>query len=182
MERLLRLAKKIEDVELRKKVEDFLKNLELTHPEFKKYPKTPLEEAKSPFTVVNVGTVERKVLEHTVALTEACIKVSEILERNFGVKLKRDYLIAAAILHDLMKCFEWTLACQPTGILLDHTMLAVAELYKRGFPEEVIHIVASHYGESGSTPPRTLEAFLLHYLDTTLSLMEFYIALFKGKQ
>jgi hypothetical protein len=53
-------------------------------------------------------------------------------------------------------------------------MLCVAELYHREFPEQVIHIVASHFGEGGPTPPRNFEALILHYVDTLFSLVEFY--------
>jgi 7,8-dihydroneopterin 2',3'-cyclic phosphate phosphodiesterase len=54
-------------------------------------------------------------------------------------------------------------------------MLGVAELYRREFPEQVIHIVASHFGESGPTPPRTIEALILHYVDNILSIIESYV-------
>jgi hypothetical protein len=54
-------------------------------------------------------------------------------------------------------------------------MLAVAEFYYRGFPENVIHIIASHFGETGPTPPRNYEALILHYVDTLLSLTEFHL-------
>ncbi|MEE9405803.1 MAG: HD domain-containing protein, partial [Candidatus Aenigmarchaeota archaeon] len=52
-----------------------------------------------------------------------------------------------------------------TESLLDHTMLGTAELYARGFPEKVVHIVASHFGEEGPTPPQTIEALLFHKMD-----------------
>jgi hypothetical protein len=58
--------------------------------------------------------------------------------------------------------------------MLDHTMLATAELYTRNFPEEVIHIVASHFGEAGPTPPRTFEALIFHHLDSLVSIIEYY--------
>ncbi len=182
MERLLKLAEKIKDKNLRKKVIELLKNPSLQHPEFNKYPKEKLENAISLFTVTTPSgpiTVPRDVLNHTIAVTKACICLSQILKDTFGLKLNEDYLIAAALLHDVMKVFEWKRdekGIEPTGILLDHSMLAVAELYRRDFPEEVIHIVASHIGESGPTPPRTFEALLLSQVDSMLSLIEFRIA------
>jgi 7,8-dihydroneopterin 2',3'-cyclic phosphate phosphodiesterase len=90
-----------------------------------------------------------------------------------------DYLIAGALLHDIMKIFEWKVeGGEPkhTGILLDHSTLAVAELYHRGFPEGVIHIVASHFGEAGPTPPRNFEALILHHVDSLASMVEFHIS------
>lgn len=174
MQKLIKLAEKIKEEKLRKGVVEFLKDPSLTHPEFKKYPRAEIEKIKVPFTMANLGTVERDVLNHTIALVDLCIKITDTLEKNFGVKLNRDYLIAGAILHDVMKIFEWKSSKEHTGILLDHSMLGVAELYKRDFPEEVIHIVASHFGEGGSTPPRNFEALIFHYLDSLLSAFEFY--------
>jgi len=185
MKKLLELTKKIKDKALRKKVVDFLKDLRLSSKDFKKYPKEKLEKGGSYFVIPTsgLGPIERDVLNHTVTVTEFCIKTVEVFKKNYGLKLKRDFLIAASILHDIMKLFEYkrdkTGELEPTGIMLDHSMLAVAELYARDFPEEVIHIVASHYGESGPTPPRSFEAVIFHHLDSLASLVEYY---HKGKK
>jgi len=185
MKKLLKLAERIEDKTLRKKVINFLKDLRLTSKYFKKYPKERLEDAGSLFVVPTsgLGPIERDIVNHTVALTDLCIKTADNFNKNYGLKLKKDFLIAASILHDLMKVFEYKRDkdrdLEPTGIMLDHTMLVVAELYKRDFPEEVIHIVASHYGESGPTPPRSFEAVIFHHLDTLVSIVEYY---HKGKK
>jgi len=180
MKRMLKLAEKIGDRVLRKKVIDFLRDLRLTSKDFKKYPKEKLEKAGSLFVVPTsgLGPIERDIVNHTVALTELCIKTAENFKKNYGLKLKKDFLVAASILHDLMKVFEYKRDkdgdLEPTGIMLDHTMLAVAELYKRDFPEEVIHIIASHFGEAGPTPPRSFEAVIFHHLDSLVSIVEYY--------
>ncbi|MCX6821147.1 MAG: HDIG domain-containing protein [Candidatus Aenigmarchaeota archaeon] len=180
MKDLLELTKKIEDKTLREKVVEFLKDLRLSSKHFKKYPKEKLDNAGSLFVISTsgLGPIERDIVNHTVALTDLCISVSENFEKNYGLKLKKDFLVAASILHDLMKSFEYKRdkkgELEPTGIMLDHTMLAVAELYKRDFPEEVIHIVASHFGEGGPTPPRTFEAVVFHHLDSLVSMIEYY--------
>jgi 7,8-dihydroneopterin 2',3'-cyclic phosphate phosphodiesterase len=178
MQKLIELAKKIKDKELRKKVVDFLKDPKLSHPDFKKYPKEKIEEARAVFTVVTpqgpLGA-ERDVLNHTVALVDLCEKTSDNLEKNYKILIDRDSLIAGALLHDICKIFEWKKTkegFEPTGILLDHTMLGTAEFYHREFPEKVIHLVASHFGESGPTPPRNFEAMILHHCDSFLSLTE----------
>lgn len=179
MEQLIELTNQIKDGELRKKVAGFLKNPSLSHKDFKKYPKEDLKKAKTPFSVGG-GVAKRDVLNHTIAVTELCIKTAEVAEKNFGVKVNKDYLIAGAILHDMMKLFEWKIDEEgdpvPTGVLLDHSFLGVAELYYRGFPERVIHMVASHFGEHGPTPPRNFEALVLHYVDSMLALVEFHQA------
>jgi len=187
MQKLIELAQKIKDEELRKKVIEFLKDPKLSHKDFKKYPKMKIEEAGSVFTVGGPGgaaSVERDVLNHTIALADLCLKTAESIEKNYGIPVNRDHLIAAAILHDLPKIFEWKKSkegFEHTGILLDHSMLGVAEFYHRGFPEQVIHIIASHFGETGPTPPRNFEALIFHYCDTLLSLTEFHLYGTKAK-
>jgi len=181
MKQLIELAQKIKDKELRKKVIEFLKDPKLSHRDFKKYPRTKIEEAGSMFTVSSPSgsaSVERDVLTHSIALADLCLKTAEIIENSYKIPINKDNLMAAAILHDLMKMFEWKKrkeGLEHTGILLDHSMLAVAELYHRGFPEEIIHLIASHFGEGGPTPPRNFEALIFHYCDTLLSLIEFHL-------
>jgi len=181
MNELIKLAEKIKDEELRRKVIEFLKDPKLSHKEFKKYPRMKIEEAGSMFTVGGANgatTVERDVLNHTIALVDLCLKTADTFEKNYKVPINRDYLVAAAILHDIPKIFEWKKGKQGlehTGIMLDHSMLGVAELYHREFPEGVIHIIASHFGEGGPTPPRNFEALILHHLDTMISLAEFHL-------
>jgi 7,8-dihydroneopterin 2',3'-cyclic phosphate phosphodiesterase len=178
VEKLIKLAQNIKDDSLRNKVINYLKDPSLSHKEFKKYPQGKIEEVKTPFTIGHIGTSERDVLNHTISVTEVCIKIADLIENIYGVKINRDYLIAGALIHDVMKIFEWKKendSIEHTGILLDHSMLGVAELYRREFPEQVIHIVASHFGEAGPTPPRTIEALILHYVDNMLSIIESYV-------
>jgi 7,8-dihydroneopterin 2',3'-cyclic phosphate phosphodiesterase len=178
MKELIKLAKKIKDKELEKKVIDILKNPKLSSKDFKKYPSVKMKDARTPFTVGGGVSVERDVLNHTIAVVDACERVAEVFEERYGVSLNKDYLLAGAILHDIMKIFEWKLGAQGiehSGILLDHTMLATAELYHRDFPEQVIHMVASHFGETGPTPPRSFEALILHNVDNMLSLAEYHM-------
>lgn len=185
MKKLIDLANRIKDVELRKKVVEFIKNPTLSHKEFRKYPKMQMEEAKTVFGSSQGGTVERDVLNHTITLAELCIRMAEVVKKNYGVPLNEDDLLAAAIVHDYMHLYEYKktkAGIESTGILLDHTMLAVAELYHRGFPEKIIHIVAAHFGESGPTPPRNFEALIFHHLDNLLAMVEFHMQGAKAQQ
>jgi len=181
MEILLKLAEKIEDEELRKKVIDYLKDKKLKNPYFEKYKREDLNKAGSYFSVggSSVGPVERDVVHHTAVLTHLVIQAAKVIEAGYGIKLDMDSLIAASLCHDVMKSAEYNRdengELEPTGISLDHTVLGTAELYARGFPEEVIHIVASHAGESGTTPPRSFEAILFHELDSLTSVIEYYV-------
>lgn len=178
MKELIKLAKKIKDKGLEKKVINVLKNPKLSSKDFKKYPSMKMKDARTPFSVGGGVSVERDVLNHTIAVVDACERVAEVFEERYGVSLNKDYLLAGAILHDIMKIFEWKLGAQGiehSGILLDHTMLVTAELYHRNFPEQVIHMVASHFGETGPTPPRSFEALILHNVDNMLSLAEYHM-------
>jgi len=186
MQRLIELAKQIKNKELREKVISLLNNPKLSNKNFEKYRPEDMSKVRALFTVGGVGTVERgDLITHTVAATELCIKTAETLEKEYGIKIDTDELIAGALLHDLMKVFEWKITekgAERTDISLDHSILGAAELYSRNFPEKVIHMVASHFGETGPTPPRNFEALILHHVDSFLSLTEFYLYGVEQKQ
>lgn len=170
LEKLIKLAERIEDKTLREKTIQILKNISLTHPEFSKYEKEDPEKVLTPFGV-NGKYVFRDLINHTEAVTKGCIALAEEIEKVYGIKIKKDYLIAGALLHDIMKVYEYKDA-KPTNILLDHSSLALAELYRRDFPEEVLHLIISHTGAT-ATPPKTVEALILHYVDSLFALIEF---------
>lgn len=180
MESLIRLAEKIKNNDLREKVIEYLKDKKLKNRNFEKYKREELNKAGSYFNVSgsSLGPIERDVIHHTTVLTHLVIQAVKIIENGYGIKLDMDALIAASICHDIMKSTEYNRdesgELSPTGISLDHTILGTAELYARNFPEEVIHIVASHAGDSGTTPPRSFEAVIFHHLDTLASLIEYY--------
>lgn len=170
IEKLIELAEKIKDVKLKEKTIELLKDIKLTHPEFQKYERENPEDVKTPFAINDVIVI-RDLINHTISVVEVCMKIVDVIEKNYGFKANRDVLIAGALLHDIMKVYEFKDG-KPTGVLLDHSALALAELYKREFPEEVLHLVISHAATS-TNPPKTLEALILHYVDTLLALVEF---------
>jgi 7,8-dihydroneopterin 2',3'-cyclic phosphate phosphodiesterase len=51
------------------------------------------------------------------------------------------------------------------GGKVDHLTLMVSELMKRDFPLEIVHVVASHHGDVGSTKPKTIEALIVSIAD-----------------
>jgi 7,8-dihydroneopterin 2',3'-cyclic phosphate phosphodiesterase len=185
MDRLIKLAGSIKDEDLRKKVIEFIKDPKLSHKEFKKYPSMKIEEARTVFSAQG-SPVERDVLMHTISLVELCMRAADVVEKNYEIPINKDHLVAAAILHDFTHLFEYKRdkagEIEHTGVMLDHSMLAVAEFYHRGFPENVIHIIAAHFGESGPTPPRNFEALIMHHLDTMLAMVEFHMYGSRAKQ
>ncbi|MEM2280439.1 MAG: hypothetical protein QXZ68_00405 [Candidatus Bathyarchaeia archaeon] len=48
---------------------------------------------------------------------------------------------------------------------MDHLSIAIAELVRRGFPLELIHVVSAHHGEYGPIRPHTIEALICHLAD-----------------
>lgn len=176
MQKLLELAQKIQNGEIREKVITLIKDPKLSNPNFRKYPREDIVKVRTPFSVSDLGVAIREVVNHTVTNTELCLQIADTFEKNYGVKVDRDVLIAGSLLHDIMKVYEWRIDEEgdpvPTGLTMDHVFLGVSELYARGFPEEIIHVVAATQGER--TPPKSLEALILHYVDTLTSLTEFF--------
>ncbi len=166
---LLELAARIKDKSLRKKVEDILKKPSLSHKGLElKYPKTDIKEA--PASVGFHHTQTGGLLEHIYSVTLMCISLAESLEKANGQKLDKDSLIAGALVHDIGKL--WIFKKGGSGwamneSIMDHTVLGAAELYSRGFPERIIHLVSSSHSEpDGLIPPQTLEALILHTVDS----------------
>ncbi|WP_456374122.1 HDIG domain-containing metalloprotein [Methanocaldococcus sp.] len=167
MERLIKLAEQIKDENLRKKVIEFLKNPKATHPEIVD---TGISVEESPASINWHHRYEGGLIEHTVSVTKMALKIADVLEEVYGVNVNRDYIIAGALLHDIMKPYNYIKKEDGTYdhydmFNLDHLTLAVAELYKRDFPLEVIKIVASHHGEHSPTRPSSIEAYIVHYAD-----------------
>jgi len=172
MKRLIALAEKIKDKKLREKTIKLLEEPEISNSEII-YPKSELKEI--PAWIGAHHNYKGGQLEHTINVTEISLSIAEQFEKMYDAKINKDHLIAGALLHDIMKVFilkksgkNWEL----TGALLDHADFSACELYARGFPEEVVHIVASHGGETGAANPRTLEALIVYHADVVDSAGE----------
>jgi len=111
------------------------------------------------------------LLEHTVAVTRLAICLCDLVEEVYGGEVDRDAVLAGAILHDVMKCYVYAptggdrFASSSLGDRIDHLTLLVAEMYKRDFPLDVIHVVASHHGDESPVKPKTLEALIVSIAD-----------------
>ena len=110
-------------------------------------------------------------------MTKIALQLAEHFEKIYKAKINKDHLIAGALLHDIGKVFllkksgkRW----EHTGLTLDHADLGAAMLFEKGFPEEVIHIVAAHGGDMGQqgANPRTLEATIVFYSDVIDAAVE----------
>lgn len=161
-----KIAGKIRDEKLRKLVLDTLKNPRMSNKSFK-YEAMGFDIA--PASINWHHTKKGGLLEHTCTVAELCIAVIDRMKKDYGTEIDSDSLIAAALVHDIGKLWEMRIDkdgdFDGTGVSLDHSMLGVGELFARGFPEPVLHIVASHFGENGPTPPKTVEAKIFHTID-----------------
>ncbi len=111
------------------------------------------------------------LLEHTASVVRVALAFCDIVEEYYGGEVDRDTVIAGAVLHDVMKCFCYEAAPgggyrgSDFGDRVDHLTLMVGELMSRGFPLEVVHVVAAHHGDVGPTKPRSLEALIVSVAD-----------------
>ena len=118
------------------------------------------------------------LLEHTLSM----IKIGVFLSEHYRQYVIKDILLASIFLHDAGKTQELRVKNNVTeysdeGRLLGHIVLGADAVNKKiaeipGFPENLklhlLHSIISHHGEleyGSPKRPKTLEAFLLHYID-----------------
>jgi 7,8-dihydroneopterin 2',3'-cyclic phosphate phosphodiesterase len=168
--KLQELVDKIQSGALRKKVLEFLEN-----PTFsldgKVYSGPSFD--VSPGGITHHHTYQGGYLEHVLATEKIASALCDVAEQIYGGKVDRDLVTAGVLLHDIYKPATYMLnenggfTSSPLVDYLDHISLATAELVRRDFPIELIHIVTAHYGSHGPTYPRTIEALVVHLADNT---------------
>ncbi len=166
--KLKELSDKIQSEKLRRKVTDFLEN-----PTFKLNGK----EYSGPSFDVSPGglshhhTYRGGYIEHVVSTAKLASALCDAVEDVYGGKVDRDLVTAGILLHDIFKPVTYALdeggefTSSALADYLDHISLATAELVRRDFPLELIHIVTAHYGSYGPVRPRTIEALVVHLAD-----------------
>jgi len=160
-----KLAGSIGDEVLRNKTLDLLSN-----------PSLDLESPRLALDECPAGAYQHHsycggLLQHTIGVTKLSLTLCDLVEGVYGGKVDRDTVIAGALIHDIMKCYTYEpkgnggYMTSPLGEKVDHLTLLVAELYKRSFPIDVIHIVASHHGDVSPVKPKTMEALIVSIAD-----------------
>ena len=171
MDELEKFVDSISDPKLREKVKELLYE-----------PDISIESSMLPLEETPAGAYMHHayvggLLEHTVAVTRLAITLCDLVEEVYGGEVNRDLVLAGALLHDVMKCHVYTpsehggYASSPLGDRIDHLSLLVAEMYKRGFPVDLIHVAASHHGDQSPVRPKTLEALIVSIADLADSEM-----------
>lgn len=168
-ERLKEFVNKIKNESLRKKTMEFLKNPTIEI-EGKTYSGLSLD--VSPAGLSRHHSYPGGFIEHVVATAEIALDLCDVAEEVYGGKVNKDFVLSGIILHDIFKPLTYaesenrSYMITPLGDYLDHLSLIVSEMVKRGFPLEVVHIVAAHHGgEAGPVWPRTVEALICHLAD-----------------
>jgi 7,8-dihydroneopterin 2',3'-cyclic phosphate phosphodiesterase len=168
-EHLKKLVNKIKNEPLRKKTLDFLENPTIKIGG-KIYSGLPL--SVSPAGLSRHHSYPGGFIEHVAATAEIALNLCDVAERVYGGKVNKDFVLSGILLHDILKPLTYaqsenrSYTVTPLGDYLDHLSLIVSEMVKRGFPLEVVHIVAAHHGgEAGPVWPRTTEALICHLAD-----------------
>jgi 7,8-dihydroneopterin 2',3'-cyclic phosphate phosphodiesterase len=165
---LKEIADKIQDGNLRSQVADFLEK-----PTFSLDGKVyggPSFDA-CPGGLSHHHTYTGGYMEHVVATWKIAVALCDAVEQVYGGKVDRDLVTAGVLLHDIFKPVTYIVdeqgnfSSSPLADRLDHISLATAEMVRRNFSSELIHIVASHYGNYGPIKPRTVEALVVHLAD-----------------
>lgn len=162
---------KIGDKSLRDKVTNFIENPTIEI-EGRVYSGLPLD--ISPAGLSHHHGYPGGFIEHVYSTTEIALALCKIAKKIYHAKIDVDTVVAGAILHDILKPLTYvtrengTYGITPLGERLDHLTLIVSELVRRGFPLNLVHIVASHMGwQSSPIGPRTVEALIVHLADST---------------
>jgi 7,8-dihydroneopterin 2',3'-cyclic phosphate phosphodiesterase len=166
--KLRALTSRIRDKSLREKTLEVLKN-----PSFevagKKHEGLSLD--VSPAGLSHHHCYPGGYVEHIVSAAEIALALCDSVEKIYHGKVNRDLVLAGILLHDVFKVVTYeerkTGGYDSTRLAdyLDHLSLATAELVRRGFPLELVHIVSAHHGAYGPIRPRTVEALICHLAD-----------------
>jgi len=168
---LRRVVNNIRDKTLRRKVVAILEN-----PSIKIggriYSGLPLE--RSPASVWRHHSYTGGFIEHTLALHELSMSLARMVKTVYRCRVDTDLVTCGVLLHDIFK--PATYKERETGRYrrsnlaerLDHLTLATAELIRRGFPLDAVHVVAASHGRQyGPIGPMTIEALICHLADRT---------------
>jgi 7,8-dihydroneopterin 2',3'-cyclic phosphate phosphodiesterase len=168
--RLKQIATRIKNKSLQKKTLEFLENPTVKI-EDKTYSGLPLDLA--PAGLSRHHSYPGGFVEHVLASTKIALTLCDVVESVYNGKVNRDLVLTGMILHDVFKPLTYEMrengsyAVTPLGDRIDHLTLITSELIRRGFPLDIVHIVAAHHGgEAGPIYPRTVEALICHLADS----------------
>ncbi len=164
--KLLQYANSIQDNEIRRVTLDILNKPVITFTKVK--PKITLWE--SPAAPKKHHAYPGGLLDHTLGVVEIALSLAKVYENVYGVKVDRDIIIAASLLHDLFKYYQYEVDPLTGGFrprsdwYFSHDFAMVAELSIRLAPERLIRAVAEVHG---TIPFTSIESQIVHQADST---------------
>ncbi len=167
--RLKKSVSQITDRSLRQKVAALIVSPSIEI-DGKVYRGVPLE--KSPAGLSHHHSYTGGLVEHMISTTNIALALCDVIEDTYRGKINRNLVVAGALIHDIFKTLTYAerengvYVNSPIAERLDHLTLGVAELVRRGFPLDIVHIMDSHMGwQHGPIGPRTAEALIVHLAD-----------------
>ena len=164
---LMEFAEKhIEDGKVREAVVDVLSNPRITFAEVE--PKIPLEEA--PAAPRAHHSYPGGLIDHTLGVAILSKHLARAFSELYGYAVRRDYVIAASLLHDLFKYYQYEYDEVTGGFrqredwYLQHDFALIAELSHRKAPEYIIRVCAEAHGFNVLATP---EGQIVHLADST---------------
>jgi 7,8-dihydroneopterin 2',3'-cyclic phosphate phosphodiesterase len=112
---------------------------------------------------------EVKLVDHIRWVLDAALQMASLAEGRMGISLDRELLIAAAILHDLGKAFEYREGENgpeetDIGRQFPHGFWGTHVAMEEGASRKLAHLIATH-GHQSPIPPQLPEGIILHYAD-----------------
>ncbi len=158
------IAERIGDREVR----DIVMNI-LEKPELSYSTTTPLIKLEeSPAAPRKHHFFTGGLLLHTLSVVRIAEAISRIVEEVYGIRVNRDLVMAAALLHDIYKYYQYVRDEVYGGYkmredwYLAHHYALVGELVVRRAPERLIRIVSEVHGD---VPFTTIEGLVVHLAD-----------------
>ncbi|ADM28581.1 metal dependent phosphohydrolase [Ignisphaera aggregans DSM 17230] len=165
LDMLIELANRINRNDLKQLVIDILRNPRLSISSVE--PSISIEE--SPAAPRKHHMFSGGLVIHTLAVARIAEALVDIFESIYNVKADRDLVLAAAILHDIYKYYQYERDVVGGGYkpredwYLSHDYAIVAELAKRGARDDIIRVVSEVHGIA---PITTIEGLVMHLADS----------------
>ena len=166
--RLRRAINKIKDEKLREKILELVNDLSINIGG-KSYSGLPLDEA--PASRFYHHSYPGGLIDHLLSVINIAMAICDSVENIYGGKVNRDLVISGVILHDIFKPLTYErkedgkYRRSLLGERMDHLTLAASELLRRGFPLDLIHIVAASHGQASPITPKIIEALICYIAD-----------------
>ena len=108
---------------------------------------------------------QQTLVKHINASVEAALAVARQFEEEYGIPVNFDYLIAAAILHDVDNLViyeekEGRIEQSELGKMIPHGVYGAYIALEVGLPLEIVHVIATHTPQC-AVDCRTIEGVII---------------------